>query len=208
MTFNKASNPNGPVVSVVVPVPLRQHFDFLLPEDSLFQDPEAKVNAVIGARVKVSFGSRQLIGVIANIKQDSDYPLEKLKPIIEIIDEKSIFESSLLDTLEWISRYYLSPIGEVFEAAMPVALRQGASVMPSPITVWRLTDYARSANPDELKRAPLQLAIIKKFMHNSLVYSNEFKQAFSGWRQAVNALVKKGWLEELVDLPKLSPTKR
>ena len=203
MNFNKKLSHTGKVISVVVPVPLRQHFDFLLPEDNLFQTLEASIEPVIGARVKVSFGSRQLIGVISAIKDGSDYPLEKLKPVIEILDEESIFGVNLLATLEWISRYYLAPIGEVFEAAMPVALRQGSAVMPSPIKVWRLTDYARSANPDELTRAPIQLAIIKKFMQSALVYSDEFKQAFSGWRQAVNALVKKGWLEELVDLPKL-----
>ena len=194
------------VVSVAVPVPLRQHFDFLLPND-LVARSDSLINPVVGARVKVSFGSRKLVGVITQLKETSDYPIEKLKPVIEIIDHESLFDQSLWVTLNWISRYYLAPIGEVIDGAIPVKLRQGESLIPSPVKFWRLTDYARSANPDELNRAPLQLAIIKKFMNSALVYSDEFKQAFSGWRQAVNALVKKGWLEELIDHPKLTSQK-
>ncbi len=195
------------VISVAVPVPLRQHFDFLLPEVTLFDAQEKTFLPVVGARVKVFFGSRQIIGVISGVKSTSDYPLEKLKPAQKILDQNSLFETSLWSTLEWLSRYYLAPIGEVVDAAMPVALRQGSDVMPSPVKVWCLTEYALSANLDELNRAPLQLAIIKKFMHTTLVYSDDFKQAFSGWRQAVKSLVEKGWLEESINEPSLLPVK-
>ena len=204
MSSGIALNQKDQVISVAVPVPLRQCFDFLLPEVGLFDQTENPVQAVVGARVSVSFGSRKLIGVISDIKSTSDYPIEKLKSAHEIIDQNSLFEPSLWSTLEWLSRYYLAPIGEVVEAAMPVALRQGAELMPSPVKVWRLTDHARSANLDELNRAPLQLAIIKKFMHSTFVYSDDFKQAFSGWRQAVKSLVEKGWLEESINEPALS----
>jgi len=66
-----------------------------------------------------------------------------------------------------------------------VALRQGTEITPASKKTWRLTDHARSASLDELTRAPLQLAIIKKFMQNPHVYSDDFKESFSGWRQAV-----------------------
>jgi len=185
------------IVSVAVPVPLRQSFDFLLPDDQ-------RKKAFVGARVKVQFGPRQLIGVIIALKDHSDYPLKKLKPILELIDHDGLFEISLWNTLQWISRYYLAPIGEVIDGAMPVALRQGASLTPARKKSWRLTDHARSANLEELNRAPLQLAIIKKFMQNAYLHSDDFKQSFSGWRQAIKSLVKKDWLEEFIDEPRLS----
>lgn len=185
------------IVSVAVPVPLRQSFDFLVLVDS-----QQKLS--IGARVKVQFGSRQLIGVIVDLKDNSDYPLEKLKHVLEVIDEACLFDDSLWNTLQWIARYYLAPIGEVIDGAMPVALRQGALITPASKKTWRLTDHARSANLEELNRAPLQLAIIKKFMQNAYVDSDDFKQSFSGWRQAVKSLVSKGWLDEFIDEPRLS----
>ena len=155
MSSGIALNQKDQVISVAVPVPLRQCFDFLLPQTSLFDQAENSIQAAVGARVSVSFGSRKLIGVISDIKSTSDYPIEKLKSAHEIIDRNSLFEPSLWSTLEWLSRYYLAPIGEVVEAAMPVALRQGAELMPSPVKVWRLTDHARSANLDQLNRCLL-----------------------------------------------------
>ena len=88
-----------------MPVPLRQCFDFLLPETGLFDQAENSIQAVVGARVSVSFGSRKLISVITDIKSTSDYPIEKLKSAHEIIDQNSLFEPSLWSTLEWLSRY-------------------------------------------------------------------------------------------------------
>ena len=170
MSSSFYQNQEYKIVSVAVPVPLRQHFDFIFPNGfSPLLDDLSK--PVIGLRVKVSFGRRNLIGVIIDVKDHSDYPVEKLKPILEVLETESLFDPSLWKTVLWISRYYLAPIGEVLDGAMPVLLRQGSSVTPSPVKYWTLTDYARGANPDELNRAPLQLAIIKKFMHRLLSYA-------------------------------------
>jgi len=188
------------ILSVVVPVPLRQSFDFLSP----IEQANGVTKAVVGARVKVPFGSRTLVGIITAIKNTSDYPENKLKRAIEILDDETLFETNLWNTIEWISRYYLAPIGDVFDGAIPVSLRQGNPLTPSVRKTWRLSDYGRSSSIDELNRAPLQLAIIKKFMQSPSLCSDDFKQSSSGWRQAVNALLDKGWLEEYVDQPKLS----
>lgn len=185
--------PNNVVVSVAVAVPLRQTFDFLLPDDGH--------QAMVGARVKVPFGQRKLIGIITALKSESDYPINKLKPVLEILDQQCLFETPLWDTLQWLSRYYLAPIGEVYDAAMPVVLRQGADTVPASKKTWRLSDHGRSSPVDQLNRAPLQLAIIKKFMQAPSLSSDDFKEASSGWRQAVKALLEKGWLEEHVTQP-------
>lgn len=198
------SAPFNQVLSVCVPVPLRQSFDFLPPKSSDTQVKEPSV----GARIKVQFGARQLTGVIVEIKNSSDYPLNKLKHAIEIIDDQDLFDDRLWKTLQWVSRYYLAPIGEVVDGAMPVALRQGAPITPASKKTWRLTDHARSAHIDELNRAPLQLAIVKRFMQDPYLYSDDFKDDFSGWRQAVKALVSKGWLTEFTEEPRLNRKKQ
>ncbi|MFT5571805.1 MAG: primosomal protein N' (replication factor Y) [Cryomorphaceae bacterium] len=200
MDSAKPSKQNVQLVQVAVPIPLRQSFDFLVPESDQFLDNDLW----IGARVKVPFGSRKLIGVITGLPRQSEYPQHKLKHAIEILDFQSLFESPLWSTLEWISRYYLAPIGEVIEAAMPVALRQGAPLMPPSKKTWRLSDHGRSSSIDELNRAPLQLAIIKRFMRNSFLDSSDFKRSSAGWRQAVAALHEKRWIEEFETTPKLS----
>ena len=188
-----------PIVSVAVPVPLRQSFDFLLPEQSASSTHAAH----IGARIKVPFGPRKLIGVITELKTHSEYPLHKLKSAIELVDKEGLFEAPLWSTLLWLSRYYLAPIGEVIDSALPVLLRQGADVLPATKKTWRLTEHGRSTSVDELNRAPLQLAIVKRFMQRTFLDSGDFKESSSGWRQAVAALLNKGWIEEFETTPQL-----
>ncbi|MFT6407570.1 MAG: primosomal protein N' (replication factor Y) [Arenicella sp.] len=188
------------IISVAVPVPLRQSFDFLVPLAS----SENEIRPTIGARVKVPFGSRKLVGVIIAVKSDSEFPENKLKAAIEILDQTSLFDDALWSSLVWLSRYYLAPIGEVLDAALPVALRQASELMPSSKKTWTLTELGRSRSIDELNRAPLQLAIIKLFMNNSLLNADDFKDTASSWRQAINALVEKGWVEETQSQPMLA----
>jgi primosomal protein N' (replication factor Y) len=181
-------------------VPLRQSFDFLLPISS----SQNEIKPSVGARVKVPFGSRKLVGVILSIKSDSDFPENKLKPAIEILDPSSLFDHALWTSLLWLSRYYLAPIGEVMDAALPVALRQAGELMPSSKKTWALTEMGRSRSVDELNRAPIQLAIIRLFMKSSLLTADDFKDTASSWRQAINALVEKGWVEETKAEPALA----
>lgn len=188
------------IISVAVPVPLRQCFDFLVPIGESDQD----IKPCVGARVKVPFGPRKLIGIIQAVKSDSDFPENKLKPAIEILDNSSLFDAPLWATLLWLSRYYLAPIGEVMDAALPVALRQAGVLMPGSRKTWALTDQGRSRPVDELNRAPLQLAIIKRFMKKSLLNADDFKDTASSWRQAISALVEKGWVEETETEPRLA----
>jgi primosomal protein N' (replication factor Y) len=185
---------------VAVPIPLRQSFDFLVPE----QEQADIAMFCIGTRVRVPFGPRKMIGVITGLPSQSEYPAHKLKQALEVLDVESLFEAPLWNTLEWISRYYLAPIGEVIEAAMPVALRQGSAIMPPSKKTWRLSDHGRSSSIDELNRAPLQLAIIKRFMLSASLDNRDFKQSSAGWRQAVAALLEKGWIEEFESTPKLN----
>jgi len=196
VTLLKDTNKTPRVVSVAVPVPLRQSFDFLVADNA--GDP------VAGARVRIPFGTRELVGVILHVSEESNYPLNKLKSVIEILDDQSLFDESLWQSLQWISRYYLAPIGDVLDTALTVLLRQGAPVMPATTKTWALTDHGRSSPVDELNRAPLQLAIIKRFMSSTSLSSEDFKQESRSWRQAVNALVEKQWLEEYEDQPQLS----
>lgn len=203
MTSSEKSVRQNHIITVAVPVPLRHSFDFLVPENSLEPGSEKDLEPRIGARVKVPFGSRKLLGVILEVKSSSDYPLDKLKKALEIIDEESVFDPQLLATLLWMSRYYLASIGEVMDAALPVVLRQGQQITPVSRKTWALSDHGRSSSIDELNRAPLQLAILKRFMQSASLISSDFKQESSGWRQAVKALLDKGWLKEYVDQPVL-----
>jgi primosomal protein N' (replication factor Y) len=189
----------GNIVTVAVPVPLRQTFDFLRPAGQREIRP--------GVRIRVPFGRRELIGIVIAVKESSDYPISKLKQGIEVLDQTPLFDRSLWSTLQWLASYYLAPIGEVLDAAIPVKLRQGGDLSPAPRKIWRLTELGQSTDPEKLARAPLQQAIVKRFLQHPSLCPEDFKEDSSSWRQAIRGLLEKQWLLEGEEAPELLANK-
>ena len=185
------------ILAVAVPLPLRQLYDFLAPENAQ--------RLQVGMRVRVPFGARKLVGVVVQIKDHSDYPKNRLKQALEVLDSEPVFGSDLWPILQWLSRYYLAPIGEVLDAAMPSKLRLGVPQAPAWHKSWILTVKGRSSDLDELLRAPRQLAMIKQFRASDNLCADDFKNNPGAWRQAIKALIARQWLEEINQPPQLSP---
>ena len=87
-------------VRVAVPVHLYDCFDYSLSAE-LYQRAEK------GARVAVSFGRQNLVGVIME-KLPPDAPLNpdiKLKAITELLDDRAILNTRSLNLLTWAAQY-------------------------------------------------------------------------------------------------------
>lgn len=136
-----------PVVNVALPVPLARTFDYLLPEG---------MRPVTGARVSVPFGQRQAIGIVIQNSENSELPLNKLKPVNDLLDRESLFSPGLWRILNWAAEYYHYPLGEVLFHALPVLLRQGKNAELTPLWQWYATEQGRATPPESLKRAPKQ----------------------------------------------------
>src|SRR5690554_7088265 len=106
------------VINVVLPVPLRRFFDYLPRE----QDTAADFQP--GMRVRVSFGNQKLHGIVLGTSTQTDVPPNKLKPILERLDDTPLLSSSDLELCQWLAKYYHHSIGEVLEHFLPVLLRQ------------------------------------------------------------------------------------
>jgi primosomal protein N' (replication factor Y) (superfamily II helicase) len=96
---------------VALPVPLRTTFTYAIPAH--LADAE-----IIGARVVVPFRNRAIAGVA--LKFASHAPGEKnTKEIVELVDAIPALTPELLALGEWISRYYVAPIGETLRSMLP-----------------------------------------------------------------------------------------
>lgn len=128
------------ILKVALPIPLRQVFDYLLPAQTKDFLP------LPGMRVLVPFKTQTKVGIIVATAATSDYPLEKLKAAIDFLDCEPLFPKTVLELIQWASQYYHSPLGEVFEAALPNLLRKIKSTttrnLPSKKTP---TSFYRSA---------------------------------------------------------------
>ncbi|UIZ96722.1 primosomal protein N' [Acinetobacter johnsonii] len=134
-------------IRVAVPVYLYDCFDYSLTAEQYHQ-------AEVGARVAVSFGRQNVVGVIVE-KLTDEKPLDlgfKLKAITELLDDSAILDAKVLSLLTWSAQYYQFPIGEVMHAALPSFLRQGKPYNLL-ARMWKLIDDHAE---EKLKRSEKQ----------------------------------------------------
>lgn len=175
---------------IAIPTPLRREFDYLLPANLSAKSPQ------VGARVKVPFGRQTLVGIVLKIVHETDVPPQKLKPIIEILDEHPVFDKELLQLLIWCSLYYHHPIGEVMQNALPVKLRQGEPTQIKGIRRWQLTAEGNQIDLATLKRAAKQIAIMADLKHStSGLLDSQLGEQHVGWRPVMKRLQEKGWVQ-------------
>lgn len=80
-----------------------------------------------GSRVRVPLGrgNRAMLGYCIALETIQQSP-DSLKAVSEVIDPEPLCTSAVLELLQWMSRYYLAPLGQVFEAAIPAGVRTAA----------------------------------------------------------------------------------
>lgn len=115
------------ILEIAIPCPLRQTFDYLGSDDT--------VHWKLGNRVIVPFGSREVTGIICDIKKTETLP-NKLKPVTRYLDETAFLPKELFKLICWVSKYYHHPIGECFQAALPKRLRQNHPAILNFETIW------------------------------------------------------------------------
>lgn len=183
-------------VRVAVPVHLYDCFDYLLSESQYQQ-------AQVGARVTVSFGRQNLVGIIIE-KLAPDAPIAphiKLKSITELLDDAAIFDANSLKLLTWASKYYQFPLGEVLHSALPSLLRQGRPYNLL-ARMWRVLDLIAE---NKIKRSEKQQEAYKILkLHPTGTAENILNLA--GIETAtLKALEKKGIIDCVLEAQDFSP---
>ncbi len=173
------------IVRVALAVPLPRFFDYLYPPNLM---------PIVGGRVLVPFGSQKRVGIVVDLPASSDVAKEKLKPIIDVLDAESLFNSTTWDWLAWSANYYRAALGDVLFQALPVKLRNGESAVKNDRTFWRITDLGKQAlESGELKRAKKQIEALNLLLTQDLEKgNNEISSAI--W----SALKGKDYVEEII----------
>ena len=173
------------IVRVALAVPLPRFFDYLYAPD---------LTPIVGGRVLVPFGSQKRVGIVVDLPASSDVAKEKLKPIIDVLDAESLFNSTTWDWLAWSANYYRAALGDVLFQALPVKLRNGESAVKNDRTFWRITELGKQAlESGELKRAKKQIEALNLLLTQDLEKgNNEIGSAI--W----SALKGKDYVEEII----------
>lgn len=133
------------LIEVAVPLPLYGTFTYRVPE-------ELQGTLDVGMRVLVPFRGRQLTGFVLGPAKHPP-PKARIKPVTAVLDTAPLFPDALRDFLQWVADYYIHPIGEVIQTALP----GGLLVKEQPL--FHITDDGRRALRDMYLDSPAQTAL-------------------------------------------------
>ena len=123
-------------------------------------------------RVLVPFGRNKTYMAIVAKVHDVKPEGYQVKPIAQVMDEEPIVTERQLQLWQWISDYYLSPIGDVYKAALPSGLKAEEGYKPKTETYIRLTAQYCNVTAlhialNVLGRAPKQLEAFTAYLELS-----------------------------------------
>lgn len=103
-------------VDVILPLPLPGTFTYSVPEGM-------RESVLPGCRVTVPLGkSKEYTALVTAIHEEVECDYE-IKPIKDILDESAILLEKQMRLWEWISKYYLCSLGDIYKAAIPQGLK-------------------------------------------------------------------------------------
>lgn len=173
---------------VAIPVPLDRPFTYAVAEKT----------PAVGARVLVPFRNEKLAGIVLRL-HDEPPPVEA-KPLLNILDEESIFSPQLLSLADWVARYYIAPIGEVLRAMLPLMAEVRRHIL------FRITDQGREAlfsgaeqgSSRRSRRTPeeqdTEYKILNYLESGDAARLNTLRSATGATRELLTGMLRKKWI--------------
>ena len=151
-------------VDVILPLPLEGMFTYAVPD---FLAGEVHK----GVRLLVPLGkSKRYVAIAVDVHERK--PAFAVKPILEVLDDQPMVTEKQLSLWKWISDYYLSPIGEVLNAALPSGLKNVDAYKPKTEQYVGLPENFQQPQSlhiamDMLQRAEKQRKVFYAFLEMS-----------------------------------------
>lgn len=101
---------------VILPLPLQDTYTYAIPSEMMSSIRR-------GCRVVVQFGAKKVYTAIVIKIHDQKPAFDIIKPITEVLEAYPIVNENQLQFWNWISSYYMCPLGDVYKAALPGGLK-------------------------------------------------------------------------------------
>lgn len=151
-------------VDVIVPLPLEGTFTYSVPHNLADR-------VRFGVRVAVTFGASKVHTAIV-VRAHQDKPAFNVKDIVDVIDDQPMLLEQQYQLWQWLSAYYMAPLGDVYNAALPAGLKVEENYKPRTETYVDLCEPLRNEQSlnvalDLLKRARNQREALMHFLRIS-----------------------------------------
>jgi primosomal protein N' (replication factor Y) len=87
-------------------------FDYRIP-------PHLNSDICTGKVVLIPFKNRTEAGYVVRTKDSSEIKSKDIKEIISVAESRPVFDASRLELIQWISSYYIQPLGSVIKFFLP-----------------------------------------------------------------------------------------
>ena len=181
---------------VILPLPLDGMFTYSIPA-------HMQESMQVGMRVRVPFGkSKTYIAIVAHLHNErpSSY---QVKEILELIDQQPVLLPQQLKQWQWISNYYMSPIGEVYKAALPGGMKaedgyKARTELYIALAPPFQSEQGRHIALEMLRKAQRQLEVMHVYLEMTANGEEVTREALLNSSHntlaTINALIKRGIL--------------
>src|SRR5690349_12399647 len=173
---------------VALPVPLEMTFTY-------------RVNGltpVVGGRVLVPFRTSRLPGVVTALHDRP--PSMEAKTVHAVLDAEPLIDAALMQLAEWISNYYIAPIGEVLRAMLPLQAEVKRDWTYSIAEAGRtaLHDSAQSGNSGRSKKSiaeqMVEYQVLDYLSQVDSARENALRSAAGATREVLHRMQAKRWV--------------
>jgi primosomal protein N' (replication factor Y) (superfamily II helicase) len=183
------------VVRVALPLPKPRLFDYLA-------GPETR--PAVGRCVRLPFGTGEKTGVIVELSPADSLPVERLKPVLEILDVPPL-PASWLALTQFAARYYQHPLGEVISSALPPGIRRAVR-LPREEDPWFATTAAGRTALGESKKLTRALAAVLAVQSAGARRRSQLLGDLEGdASSAIREARQRGWLETVAQAGEREP---
>ncbi|MDD2397489.1 MAG: primosomal protein N' [Tissierellia bacterium] len=144
-----------------------------------------------GKRVKVNFGRGKNIidALIVSVDSTCDYPMEKIKTIIDIIDEKPIVTKEMIKIIFWIRERYICKYSDAMRLMIP---SETQSVYEKHVRLKENKEVAEY----NINKTPKQLKVIEYLKNHESVSIALLTKKLNISKAVINNLIERDVLEE------------
>ena len=148
-------------VDVILPLPLDGTFTYGV-------STELAPRVQEGVRLLVPLCRSKRYTAIA-VRLHDEAPGFEVRDVLEVLDDRPILLPRQLQLWQWISNYYMAPLGDVMMAALPAGLKNEEGYRPKEETYVGLSEPYRSEQAlhialDMLRRAEKQQKVLMDFL--------------------------------------------
>lgn len=147
-----------------------------------------------GSRVEVPVQQHLRSGYVIEIKEKPSYA--SVKPIRNVLSDSSLMTADLFELAMWLSRYYCTPLRDIFRIFLPPGVRKGMSQKEQLfVTRGKTKEELREICVEMRAKSPARVAILEAMLQvtKGMLLTQLLEQT-KGSRTTVNSLAKQGLL--------------